>query len=279
VAPEAVAELVVYTLDFSGDHLVSTVERVATGKVDEPLFVSWDADQPSPYLSIGGGVAFVRGNAIEHLAPAPGEPNQSGPLTFSLRDPYWYKGVAIVAILPPGFTLRSANPGPIGAKVFHDRVAVLWRPPPDNEGQGNVSATLDELRGETRRAVHRINAELATGWQSGTSESIRVEGLKQSTERIAIEATNPWKSGSFYLLLLIVAAAVIVGVVLALGRSSPYIVSVAILSIIVLIMFVGALQLRNDRVLSSEHFLRLVGTFWKGFAHVVGGGRTGSDGG
>lgn len=152
MTPEHVAEVVVYDLRVEGGGLASTVERVVTEDAAQPIGVSWDVEPQDPNIPIGGGVAFVRGDKFKPSFPAPGTPVASGPLSFSLRDPVWSFGLMIVAILPLGFTLGSAAPRPIAAKPFRDRIALFWRPAPDSQGQGSVFATLDELRGDVRRA-------------------------------------------------------------------------------------------------------------------------------
>ncbi|MFQ6029094.1 MAG: COR domain-containing protein, partial [Dehalococcoidia bacterium] len=70
------------------------------------------------------------------------------------------------------------------------------------------------------------------------------------------QARNPWVSGSFYLFAVVILTGLVVGVSLL---FSPYFLAAIIVPVVLLLMIVGAFQLRQDERLSDQSFLKLMG--------------------
>jgi Flp pilus assembly protein TadB len=74
-------------------------------------------------------------------------------------------------------------------------------------------------------------------------------------ERAAARLSNPWRSGSFYL----VAAGVLIVVMLIVAALLPiWTLPVVVIGVVVLLTLIGALQLRQDEKLNEKSFLTLV---------------------
>lgn len=166
MAPENPATVVVHDLYFDGEILRSRRELV---EADDPgshvLNVGWGyAEQPPGYFSVGGGVIYVRETDRYLRMPKDGKPPYEEAPTSLGHSRYWVRedtargGTMIILILPDGYTSAGAVPAPIGAKAFHDRVALFWRRDKDT-GSLQVTWTLGKLEKSLQHEVERLNAE------------------------------------------------------------------------------------------------------------------------
>ena len=74
------------------------------------------------------------------------------------------------------------------------------------------------------------------------------------------EPSNPWKSGSFYLVAFVVVAIVLAAVG---ANGSPWVPVLVLIGGVVGIGAIGALQLRQDDRLSEKNFLELMGMTYR----------------
>jgi hypothetical protein len=103
------------------------------------------------------------------------------------------------------------------------------------EAKDFLEAALQKLR----------NAEIA----------FRLAGGTLAKDEISFKNSNPWKTGSFYL----VAAVIVIILLAVVSVNLPwYAVAVVFIGGLLLLAVIGALQLRSDESLSEENFLKLM---------------------
>jgi Flp pilus assembly protein TadB len=86
---------------------------------------------------------------------------------------------------------------------------------------------------------------------------------------------TPWASGSFYLVVLVVAVLVL----LLVGRALPlWALPITAVAAVLIVVIVGALQLRQDERLSERNFLRLMAAVLARLPSLLRLGRSGTDG-
>jgi hypothetical protein len=73
-------------------------------------------------------------------------------------------------------------------------------------------------------------------------------------------STNPWKSGSFYLISFVIII-VVIGFVAYF--VSWYALPIALIAIIIIGSIIGTLQFRQDDKLSEKNFVELMGLYFK----------------
>jgi hypothetical protein len=194
VPPERADRLTVLDLEFKDAELGASAARFSprTGEAPQsaPLEIYWHAkpkaDATHDFWVVGDGAAFVRKNP-DYREPEvmDGIPESSGSLEYSWTD---YSDV-IIALLPRAHGVAAVGP-PAQAKVFGDRLALLWHPPRDRDGRVRVEWTLrpvapslkDEERGVNRkyRAAYpkAPAAALALGGERAFLETQTTDGSK-----------------------------------------------------------------------------------------------------
>lgn len=109
-----------------------------------------------------------------------------------------------------------------------------------------AKAEHEEAEARLAMAIQQVKAAQA---------SFRTAGGKLTKGEVLFNESNPWKTGSFYLV-----AAVVLIVVLAIisANLSWYAVITVLIGGLLALAVVGALQLRSDESLSEENFLKLM---------------------
>jgi Flp pilus assembly protein TadB len=86
-------------------------------------------------------------------------------------------------------------------------------------------------------------------------EARRRSEAAQADRRAAAGLRNPWISGSFYLLALVV---VIVALLVVSEVATPWVLPVVVIGAVLAVTIVGGLQLRQDDRLGEKSFLELM---------------------
>jgi len=117
----------------------------------------------------------------------------------------------------------------------------------------------EEALGRLRWAERQLDrieeaADLATEKTKAAEIAYRLAGGRLSRQEMLAES-NPWKSGSFYLVALVVILATLA----IIATNLPwYAVGTVIVGGIIALSILGAFQLRQDARLSQENFLKLM---------------------
>lgn len=115
-----------------------------------------------------------------------------------------------------------------------------------------VDGTRIAVTGNDAKEVRDVAEALAKQEAEHKAERDRVAAERR---RAARALAGPWTSGLFYLL----AAAVVVGLVLAIAAVVPlWAVPIIVLGAVVILAVVGAMQLRHDDKLSEKGFIALM---------------------
>jgi len=227
--------------------------------------VRWrEESQSDGFAPVGGGVAFIYSKGAEFDSVPIS--NDAIPDDLGEHRYRWTEGlnvgipwVMFILILPAGHTLLTANPAPAGARIFQGRLAVYWILQGDDIGRTQVFWTLSSLRGELRADLVRINRSLACDVAPHT-DTLAIEDLSRVSDSAVTGAKhnyqrNPWISGSFYLLAVVV---IVLSLAVLSRMVNPWMLPSVLIAGLLVLVVVGALQLRNDEVLKDEAFSRLM---------------------
>ena len=130
--------------------------------------------------------------------------------------------------------------------------------PEGHSEEVNAKELLNGIESEEERRGRREEGDT----KKRDSAPLPTQPPKQITSdnTPAGKPTNPWSSGSFYL----VAAVVMMTVLAVISKNvSWYVLPVVIIGGILLITVIGALQLRQDEKLSGANFLTLMSETFK----------------
>jgi CheY-like chemotaxis protein len=124
-----------------------------------------------------------------------------------------------------------------------------------SEGEEEMKPELMNLGAKYIKKSKRMADNLVTMIDNCLKEK-RLIGAEPLTHRNdVITHVTPWKTGSFY----IVAAVVFFVVIGAISRIVPvWIFPIVLVSVILLVVIVGGLQLKHDEKLKDESFLKLM---------------------
>jgi hypothetical protein len=128
------------------------------------------------------------------------------------------------------------------------------RPEAQRAGKA-LEEALERFRwGEQQLDNNKQAVYLATEKTKSAEIAYRLAGGKLSRQEMLAES-NPWKSGSFYLVAFVVILAIL-GIIAA--NLPWYAVGTVIVGGVIALSIVGAFQLRQDAMLSEENFLKLM---------------------
>jgi hypothetical protein len=258
MAPEYPPSLVVFDAQMENDRLRGWCEYIEPNVPGTRLRVSWSAEiPPEGYKAVGGGVAYINPEftSTRNLHQGPtneGEYHYRWSEGLNLGIPW----VMFIFVLPLGYTLTEMNPSPAGTKLFGNRLALYWMLAGDTYNRTQVAWTLSPLDSHVDRELVRLS-RLRLGFPVTSPVSIAVDDSSriQSNEAGVATQRNPWKSGSFYLIALIIVFA---SVVVTYRYVGAWALPAVLVASLLLLVIVGALQLRNDEALKDETFLRLM---------------------
>jgi hypothetical protein len=173
MAPEAPGNLVVIDLRFQDGELKGSVERVEyeqeyTARIEEAggwFYALWnEMPKGDDYVSLGGGVVYVKKDLPRGYRISPKEPIQLDSLgndRYAYRYPALGEGLMLVLMLPKGYTLADYQPTPISAKVFKKgRLAVYWKPEAKYGTRVKITWAIKKVNGDLRAERDRINADI-----------------------------------------------------------------------------------------------------------------------
>jgi hypothetical protein len=252
MAPEHPPSLIIFDGLMKDGELAGSCEYVEPRVPGTRLRVRWGVAESHPegFTAVGGGVAYVYANETEFERLS----TYAAPRHLGGHSYGWSEGLNIgvpwmmfILILPRGYTLSEMKPAPAGANLFQDRLALYWVLPGNELGRTEMFWTLGQLRTDHKTELVRLNRLLSSAAPTQTA------GL--AIEDVGKMRPNPWVSGSFYL----IAAVVIIVVLAVLGRSvDPWVLPLVLIAGPLLVLIVGALQLKSDGTLPNETFLKLM---------------------
>jgi hypothetical protein len=106
-----------------------------------------------------------------------GSPERIGPMSYSWTD---YSDV-VIGLLPPNHGLKTVSPAP-QAKVFGDRIAVLWHLMKDSQGRVRLEWTLEVLHKPLEDEERSLNQQYRDRYPDAPPT-----GLAESGERAFLE--------------------------------------------------------------------------------------------
>lgn len=259
MAPEFPPTLVILDARFEGGKLRATCEYVEARQTGARLRVRWGVDAaPSGFSPVGGGVAYIssEGDGFSSLSLGDMIPAELGDHRYR-----WTEGLnagldwlMFVVIFPAGFTLNEPEPKPASVKKFQGRLALYWALPGDKLGRSAVEWTLSPLRHDLDQELIRLNRSMSNEPPSKTTTFV-VED-RDHRKHSSGDRRNPWASGSFYLVALLVT-------LVAVGLLSNYVKNAwlfpaILVTVVLFLIVVFAFQQRNDDVLDNKTLTGLV---------------------
>jgi pimeloyl-ACP methyl ester carboxylesterase len=129
----------------------------------DPLRIRWDVDeQPPGFFPVHGGVVYIL--ETPHIQREPESRDMAADRLGENRF-RWHEGdfirrvpwIMMVLILPDGYTVTESSPPPVSAKVFRRRIALYWKPLPDDHGNADVVWNLTKVESDLSSEVQRLN--------------------------------------------------------------------------------------------------------------------------
>jgi hypothetical protein len=96
-----------------------------------------------------------------------------------------------------------------------------------------------------------------------------VEGVRASIEATAVQATNPWGSGLFYLAIAVLLALLLVLVAILLHASGWLTFLILIVGLVLLVPTIGALVMRQNSLLSERSFVDLMSETYRALPAAI----------
>jgi hypothetical protein len=175
MAPEFPPSLVIFDARFENEQLVGSLEYVEAPK-NKRLRVRWNVTaQPTGYISVGGGVAYVYDEDVI-LLPVSKDAKPS-----DLGDKYqWTEGsnpevpsIMFILILPKGYTLSMADPRPVGIKIYKERLSFYWILKSKNSENVTTEFALIELQQDINHELIQLNNDYLS--RPSLSKNIDIE--------------------------------------------------------------------------------------------------------
>jgi hypothetical protein len=164
MAPERSPVLAAWDLRFSNGLLRGAIAYYnAVGAPEERLRVRWDVDeQPPGFFPVHGGVVYILETPSVGREP---ESRDMAPVDLGGNRFRWHEGdfmqsapwIMMVLILPEGYTVTYPSPPPVSAKVFRGRLALYWKPLPDQHGSADVEWSLAKAESDLSSEAQRLN--------------------------------------------------------------------------------------------------------------------------
>jgi hypothetical protein len=259
VAPEFPPTLVILDARSEGGKLRATCEYVEAKQTGTRLRVRWGVGAaPNGFSPVGGGVAYVssEGDGFSSLSLGDMIPAELGDHRYR-----WTEGLNMgldwlmfVVIFPVGFTLDEPEPKPASVKMFQGRLALYWALPGDRLGRSAVEWTLSPLRRDLEQELIRLNRLMSNDPPSKTT-TFTVEDTDHRKHSSGLRH-NPWVSGSFYLVALLVTL-ISVGLLSNYVRNA-WLFPAILVTVVLFLIVVFAFQLRNDDLLDDKTLSGLV---------------------
>lgn len=192
MAPEFAPAVVTLNSRVANGGLKGILEYVESERLPEKLRIRWSVEgQPSDYIAVGGGVAFVYREDVDFQVIPGSEDAAAIPLG---NDRYlWTEGLQFgvselmfILILPQGYTLTDPSPLPVGTKIFEDRLALYWILRGDQQ-RTKVEWTIKRLQTDIKSELIRLNNRYLAG-QPETSAMIQVEDAARHLQVPAVQA-------------------------------------------------------------------------------------------
>jgi hypothetical protein len=209
MAPEFPPSVVIFNAHLENDRLQGTTEYIEPeSKGDRPTWY-WSMHPPEAQ-PVGDGVAFVSPEftCIRGLYLGPsyeGEHRYTWSEGLNAGIPW----VLFAIVLPRDYTLSKMNPAPAGSKLFGNRLALYWVLRGDDQfGRTQVSWTLSPLQSDLNLELVRLN-RLKSNLPKMGADSLTVEDESSTgaPNSSSVPQRNPWKSGSFYLVVPVIILA------------------------------------------------------------------------
>lgn len=260
MAPEFPPSLVILDTHFEDDTLRASSEYVEPLRPGECLRVLWGVEHPEEDFSpVGDGVVFVHRKGDDFVVVR--VRTDVTPPDLGGHRYFWREGlergkpwVMFILILPAGYTLDQPDPLPANARIFKDRITLYWVLRVDDLNRTKVAWSVRSMRGSMKEELTRIYRLVAQDAPSQT-DSFRIEVAKTASSQETSTQRNPWKSGSFY---WIAGLSTIVVLAVISRNVNAWFLAPLLVAALLLLVAIGALQLRNDEALKDETFLKLM---------------------
>jgi len=181
MSPEAPGNLVLLNLQFQDDELTGTVERISPPQEQFSqgrLRVRFDAPtKEQGFFPVGDGVSWISTpkDFVHQLPESLGTVPSPGDLRFYYNHVAYGEGLMLLLILPEGYTLADSDPVPRGAKLFHDRLVVYFKPAGNFGSDTRVTWALRKINRSRKEELERLHKRVLNEAKASSHSGVVVD--------------------------------------------------------------------------------------------------------